>query len=69
MSSILSSARSWPAAPQDAENAWNLWRLHGSDARRRRVRRLLRLLEDALGQSDLLTGFESIADKTPPNGS
>ena len=50
--------------PKDAEDARNLWRLHGSDARRRRVRRLLRLLEGALGQSDLLTGFESIAGGT-----
>ena len=55
--------------PKDAEDARNLWRLHGSDSRRRRVRRLLRLLEDALGQSDLLTGFESIAGRPPPNRS
>ena len=55
--------------PKDAEDARNLWRLHGSDARRRRIRRLLQLLEEALGQSDLLTGFESIADKTPPDQS
>ncbi len=53
--------------PKDAEDARNLWRLHGSDSRRRRVRRLLRLLEEALGQSDLLTSFESIAGKSPPN--
>ena len=55
--------------PKDAEDARSLWRIHGSDARRRRIRRLLRLLEEALGQSDLLTGFESIADKTPPDQS
>ena len=55
--------------PKDAEDARSLWRLHGSDARRRRIRRLLQLLEKALGQSDLLTGFESIADKTPPHRS
>ena len=55
--------------PKDAEDARNLWRLHGSGARRRRIRRLLRLLEEALGQSDLLSGFESISDKTPPDRS
>lgn len=55
--------------PKDAEDARHLWRLHGSGARRRRIRRLLQLLEEALGQSDLLTGFESIADKTPPDRS
>ncbi len=50
--------------PKDAEDARSLWRIHGSDARRRRIRRLLRLLEEALGQSDLLSGFESIAGGT-----
>ena len=51
--------------PKDAEDARSLWRIHGSDARRRRIRRLLRLLEEALGQSDLLSGFESIVGGTP----
>ena len=46
--------------PKDVEDARSLWRIHGSDARRRRIRRLLRLLEEALDQSDLLSGFESI---------
>ncbi len=55
--------------PKDAEDARNLWRLHGSDARRRRIRRLLRLLEEALGQSDLLTGFDVIAGGPSPNRS
>ena len=50
--------------PKDAEDARSLWRIHGSDARRRRIRRLLRLLEEALGQSDLLSDFESIAGGT-----
>ena len=54
---------------------WGRWYLFGAQAvvaygaPRFSVRRLLRLLEDALGQSDLLTSFESIADKTPPNRS
>ena len=50
--------------PKDIEDARSLWRLHGSDIDRRRIRRVLRLLEEALGQSDLVSGFESIA-KTP----
>ena len=49
--------------PKDMEDARSLWRVHGSSAGRRRVVRLLRLLEEALGQSDLVSGFESIAAK------
>ena len=49
--------------PKDMEDVRNLWHLHGSGVHRRRIRRLLRLLEDALGQSDLLSGFESVAAK------
>lgn len=49
--------------PKDMEDARSLWRLHGSGAHRRRIRRVLRLLEDALGQSDLVSGFESVAAK------
>ena len=49
--------------PKDMEDARNLWHLHGSGVHLRRIRRLLRLLEDALGQSDLLSGFESVATK------
>ena len=47
--------------PKDMEDARTLWRLHGSRVDRRRIRRLLRLLEEALGQSDLVPGFEAIA--------
>ena len=47
--------------PKDIEDARSLWRLHGSRIDRRRIRRVLRLLEEALGQSDLLSRFESIA--------
>ena len=49
--------------PKDIEDARSLWRLHGSHIDRRRIRRVLRLLEEALGQSDLLSGFEAIATK------
>ena len=53
------SARS--ITPKDVEDARSLWRLHGSRVDRHRIVRVLRLLEEALGQSDLLSGFESIA--------
>ena len=47
--------------PKDIEDARTLWRLHGPRVDRRRIRRLLRLLEEALGQSDLLSAFEAVA--------
>lgn len=47
--------------PKDIEDARGLWRLRGSSVDRRRVLRLLRLLEAALGQSDLVSGFKSIS--------
>ncbi len=49
--------------PKDIEDARSLWRLRGSRIDRRRIRRALRLLEEALGQSDLVSGFESITAK------
>ena len=49
--------------PKDIEDARGLWRLRGSSVDRRRVLRLLRLLEEALGQSDLVSGFETITQK------
>ena len=49
--------------PKDIEDARNLWRLQGSHIDRRRIRRVLRLLEEALGQSDLVSGFECIAEE------
>ena len=51
--------------PKDAEDARNLWRLHGAETHRGRIRQLLRLLEEALGQSDLVSGFETIIRQTP----
>jgi hypothetical protein len=47
--------------PQEMEDARGVWRLHGSAMDSGRIRRILQLLEDALGQSDLLPGFEAIA--------
>lgn len=49
--------------PKDIEDARSLCRLRGSSVDRRRVLRLLRLLEEALGQSDLVSAFEAIATK------
>ena len=53
--------------PKDVEDARSLWRVRGASVDRRRVLRLLRLLEEALGQSDLVSGFEAIATKQNHN--
>jgi hypothetical protein len=47
--------------PKDIEDAAVLWRLHHEKMDADRIRRTLRLLEEALGQSDLLSAFERIA--------
>ena len=49
--------------PKDIEDARSLWRVRGASVDRRRVLRLLRLLEEALGQSDLVSGFDAIAEE------
>lgn len=46
--------------PKDMEDARGLWRLHGRVLDAGRIRRILRLLEEGLGQSDLVSGFESL---------
>ena len=46
--------------PKDIDDARGVWRLHGQALDAGRIRRILRLLEEALSQSDLLPGFESI---------
>jgi len=45
---------------KDLDDARSLWRLHGAAVDVTHIRRTLRLLEEALGQSDLLPAFESI---------
>ena len=50
--------------PKDIEDARTLCRLHGPRVDHRRIRRLLRSLEEALGQSDLLSAFEAIATES-----
>lgn len=47
--------------PKDTDDARALWRLHGNSLDAARVRGTLRLLEEALGQGDLVSTFEAIA--------
>lgn len=46
--------------PKDLDDARNLWRLHQAGMDEGRIRGTLALLEEALGQSDLLPLLESI---------
>ena len=46
--------------PKDIEDARGLWRLRGRELNAERIRGTLQLLEEALGQSDLLMCFESL---------
>jgi hypothetical protein len=46
--------------PKDVEDAAALWRLHGQALDTPRIEETLRLLEEALGQSDLLPVFEGM---------
>lgn len=48
--------------PKDIEDARSLWRLHGDSLDANRIRRTLKLLEEALGRSDLVPSFDSVAD-------
>lgn len=45
--------------PKDIEDARALWRAHRNDLDADRIESVLRLLEEALGQSDLLPAFRS----------
>ncbi len=53
------------ARPKDLEDARGLWHLYRRKLDVDRIHRTLRLLEEALGQSDLLPCFESIRDREP----
>ncbi len=46
--------------PKDIDDARAVWRIHRQQIDSERIRRTLRQLEEALGQSDLLSGFEAI---------
>jgi hypothetical protein len=47
--------------PKDIDDATGLWRLHGSRLDDGRIRSVLAQLEEALGQSDLVPAFDTIA--------
>lgn len=47
--------------PKDIRDAAGLWRLHGPTLDAHRIRETLHLLEEALGQSDLVPSFEKLA--------
>jgi hypothetical protein len=47
--------------PKDLDDVRALWRLHGSSLEAEGIRRTLRLLEEALGQGDLIPAFDAIA--------
>lgn len=49
----------------DVEDAAGLWRLHARELDAGRIRATLHLLEEALGQSDLVPAFESILRGAP----
>lgn len=46
--------------PKDVEDAATLWRLHGHTLNGNRIRHVLGLVEAAIGQSDLVPGFEAV---------
>jgi hypothetical protein len=50
--------------PKDIQDARGVWRAHGADLDGDRITRLLRLLEEALGQSDLVVTFDAIRART-----
>lgn len=47
--------------PKDVGDASGLWRLHKRTLDADRIRQTLRVLEEALGQSDLVSGFDAFA--------
>jgi hypothetical protein len=52
--------------PKDIEDANGLWRLHGRTLDAARLRNTLRLLEEALGQSDLIPAFDAMVRDNSP---
>jgi hypothetical protein len=51
--------------PKDLEDVRTLWRIHETKVDAGRIRDVLGLLEQALGQSDLLPAFEAIVHQSP----
>lgn len=58
--SDLIIAKVLAARPKDIEDARALWSLHARSLDEQRIRSVLLLLQEALGQSDLIPAFESI---------
>jgi hypothetical protein len=54
--------------PKDLDDAANVWRACGTELDRERIRRTLALLEQALGQSDLVPAFDAIAARRHDTG-
>jgi hypothetical protein len=50
--------------PKDMEDARALWHLRGGELDAARVRRTLHLLEEALSQSDLVSAFEALVQRS-----
>jgi len=50
--------------PKDLGDAAGLWRLHGRSLDANRIRETLALLEEALGQSDLVPSFDTFAHQS-----
>jgi hypothetical protein len=59
--SDLIIAKMLAGRPKDVDDARAIWRLHGARLDAGRIRRTLRLLEEALGQSDLVPAFDALA--------
>jgi hypothetical protein len=49
--------------PKDLEDASALWRIHGERLDVVRIEGLLQLIEEALGQSDLLPAFRALGTR------
>lgn len=50
--------------PKDIEDARGLWRIRNRELDAQRIESVLRSLEEALGQSDLVTAFEAIRSRS-----
>ena len=51
--------------PKDLDDAQMLWRIQGQDLDAGHIRQILGLLEDALGQNDLVPHFDAIVSRSP----
>ena len=65
--SDLMIAKVLAGRPKDIEDAAALWRARGDELDVSRIESVLRLLEQALGQSDLVPAFASIRRRRTPD--